>query len=353
MSVDSFRKCCLRRYVQDKTKRCIKPVLGIAAGVYLLGLILFIPIQMIAFLLHIVSFGNIDTSSVKVLCSNWLFEATALVPLLCVLVLRAVIRKPLFKCFIHTLREVNPAAAHAIDSQPRIQNPRKKTWRQWVTSYVNKTAQLLVLEFAIYLWKQTPGIGLAAEPVMHFVTMSHALEPRRAVVLSGLALVPRVAPIVHSFVHLWRASSVLGEELLEDYVSHIVEHANRDSFFRRRGVTITTFVMPQLLIMKVPILGPLAMLPMAASAAYLVDLLVGKGEATNRAASAGLANRPHLSLLGDMQAAQQGPAPTLPMGKPIPAGAEGMHIRGAGKGDLAQQGSFENASAPPWEGIYS
>lgn len=67
---------------------------------------------------------------------------------------------------------------------------------------------------------------------MHFVTMSHALEPRRAVVLSGLALVPRVAPIVHSFVHLWRASSVLGEELLEDYVSHIVEHANRDSFFR-------------------------------------------------------------------------------------------------------------------------
>lgn len=50
----------------------------------------------------------------------------------------AVIRKPLFKCFIHTLREVNTAAAHAIDSQPRIQNPRKKTWRQWVTSYVNK-----------------------------------------------------------------------------------------------------------------------------------------------------------------------------------------------------------------------
>lgn len=29
-----------------------------------------------------------------------------------------------------------------------------------------QTAQLLVLEFAIYLWKQTPGIGLAAEPVV-------------------------------------------------------------------------------------------------------------------------------------------------------------------------------------------
>lgn len=33
--------------------RCIKPVLGIAAGVYLLGLILFIPIQMIAFLVRV------------------------------------------------------------------------------------------------------------------------------------------------------------------------------------------------------------------------------------------------------------------------------------------------------------
>ena len=67
---------------------------------------------------------------------------------------------------------------------------------------------------------------------MHFLTMANALEPRRAVVLSALALAPYISPYVHSFVHLWRASSVLGEELLEDYVSHIIEHASRESFFR-------------------------------------------------------------------------------------------------------------------------
>ena len=67
---------------------------------------------------------------------------------------------------------------------------------------------------------------------MHFVTMAHALEARRAIVLSGLALVPYISPCVYHFVHLWRASSVLGEELLEDYISHIIEHVQRDSFFQ-------------------------------------------------------------------------------------------------------------------------
>lgn len=67
---------------------------------------------------------------------------------------------------------------------------------------------------------------------MHFVTMAHALETRRAIVLSGLAFLPYISPVVEQFVHMWRASSVLGEELLEDYVSHIIEHAQRESFFR-------------------------------------------------------------------------------------------------------------------------
>ena len=47
-----------------------------------------------------------------------------------------------------------------------------------------------------------------------------------------LALVPYVSPAVYHFVHLWRAASVLGEELLEDYVSHVIEHADRASFFQ-------------------------------------------------------------------------------------------------------------------------
>ena len=67
---------------------------------------------------------------------------------------------------------------------------------------------------------------------MHFVTMAHVLEPQRAIVFSALSFVPHAGFLVKHFVTLWRASSVLGEELLEDYVSHMILHANRDSFFR-------------------------------------------------------------------------------------------------------------------------
>ncbi|KAK9798600.1 hypothetical protein WJX73_006804 [Symbiochloris irregularis] len=351
LSVQSFVHCARHHYVLDKMKTCLKPVLGLAAAVYLLGLLLLIPIQIVAFLAHLLSFGALETKSVTDICSRWLVEATSLVPLLSVLVLRSVIRKPLYKCFVHVLREVNPEMAQSIENTPRIRHPNQKKhmrqWRQFATNYVSKTMQLLVLEFAIHVWKQLPYLGLAAEPVMHFVTMAHVLEPQRAIVFSALSFVPHAGPFVRQFVALWRASSVLGEELLEDYVSHMILHANRDSFFRRRAVTITAFVMPQLAIMKVPILGPMAMLPMAASAAYLVDLLVHKGEPIrSEGLPAAAANK-----LGSATG-PAGPAPTLPAGNNagVPAGQgvqmasqAGLHPR------PVRADSFENASAPPWQ----
>ena len=121
-------------------------------------------------------------------------------------------------------------------------------------------------------------------------------------------------------------------------------------------MTITTFVMPQLLVMKVPIIGPLAMLPMAASAAFLVDLLVSKGEAGARIApTQGLS-----SGSGKQQGAlshQQGLAPTLPREAPPPVThgheqadlqGQGLRSRPTGSSGYQNERYFEGASAPPW-----
>ena len=52
------------------------------------------------------------------------------------------IRKPLYKCFVHILREVNPEMAQSIEDTPRIRHPdhRKnvRQWRQFVTNYASK-----------------------------------------------------------------------------------------------------------------------------------------------------------------------------------------------------------------------
>ena len=126
---------------------------------------------------------------------------------------------------------------------------------------------------------------------------------------------------------------------------------------RRRAVTITAFVMPQLAVMRVPVLGPMAVLPMAASAAYLVDLLVSKGEPAKLSPPG-----PH-------------PIPTLPKGDVPPpgraaeeqsgggaAGRQGEVAGGSSAGPLhtpsqgglharpVQRDSFTGASAPPWQG---
>ena len=44
---------------------------------------------------------------------------------------------------------------------------------------------------------------------------------------------------------------------------------------RRNGLTIALFMLPSLMLMKVPVLGAAAVFPMAASAAWLVNLLEG------------------------------------------------------------------------------
>ena len=94
--------------------------------------------------------------------------------------------------------------SHYIESQPRIKNPQKKSFRQGLSAYASKvlscthieylgclhcivadivlqvrncffsmgatllvqTLQLLILEFAIYCWKCLPLLGHAAEPVV-------------------------------------------------------------------------------------------------------------------------------------------------------------------------------------------
>lgn len=111
-------------------------------------------------------------------------------------------------------------------------------------------------------------------------------------------------------------------------------------------MTITTFVMPQLLVMRLPVLGPLAVLPMAASAAYLVDVLLRKGEAAAPAA-------PGSGLKPGQQA-----VPTVPTG-PLPPSGQAAKPAGPQRADWQAgsphgapqaRSSFEGASAPPWQG---
>ena len=53
----------------------------------------------------------------------------------------AVIRKPLYKCFIHMLRDINPSTARAIETTPRIRNPNQKSKTDKLNERVDKTYQ--------------------------------------------------------------------------------------------------------------------------------------------------------------------------------------------------------------------
>ena len=50
LSVNSLKKSCLHPYVQAKVKTCFKPILVVALGIYAVGLVLVVPVTIIAFL---------------------------------------------------------------------------------------------------------------------------------------------------------------------------------------------------------------------------------------------------------------------------------------------------------------
>ena len=58
-----------------------------------------------------------------------------------------------------------------------------------------------------------------------------------------------------------------------DYTSRLVRAELRESFVRANEVAIFAFMLPQLLLFRLPVVGPLMFLPAAAAAAYLAAFL--------------------------------------------------------------------------------
>ena len=168
----------------------------------------------------------------------------------------------------------------------------------------------------------------------HFLTVSRTLDSRPAAAVAVLGLVPVAGPLISGSMRLWRGSHVLGGEMVGEYVSKVIPPRRPGCFLavraaplglshrcsvqhqcaaevqdgrsrpqnmfrvclasflmpplelrpmadwtvlprRRNGLTIALFMLPSLMLMKVPVLGAAAVFPMAASAAWLVNLLEG------------------------------------------------------------------------------
>ena len=72
--------------------------------------------------------------------------------------------------------------------------------------------------------------------------MKKVLGRDRAVILALLGLVPYLEPWILKFVQIWRASNLLGQELLTDYLSACVPSLERGAFLKYGSLCITSLV---------------------------------------------------------------------------------------------------------------
>jgi hypothetical protein len=272
-SVRGLIKAATSPYVIDKLIKSGTPILVTLLVVYLLGRLLLVPIQAAAIVV-----GAVVPGASRQGASDWgtaaLHDMVASTSLLLMLGLRKWLHKPIFKCFIHTLRDVNPPLAQQIEVTPVLPRARSRGPQQEQQKPLGyKVARLLALSLLASWGRRTPILGWFVAPVMLFKSGERLLGTERALLLAALGLVPAVAPWALGFLQLWRSSHVTGSELLDDYVQHSIPGAYRDAWFRRNEVAVFGFLAPMLLLMKIPIVGPLLFLPASAAAAYLADFL--------------------------------------------------------------------------------
>ena len=85
-----------------------------------------------------------------------------------------------------------------------------------------------------------------------------------------------------------------------------------DWLCREHEVTINAFLAPQVLLLSIPVVGPIIFIPMQAATAWLVDLLVKQSHAPSQTQSV----HPSVQYNGGQTAANQS-APTMPASAPV------------------------------------
>ena len=123
-------------------------------------------------------------------------------------------------------------------------------------------------------------------------------------------------------------------------------------FCRNHEVTINAFLAPQVLLLSVPVVGPLIFVPMQGASAWLVDLLARQSASQPQDQS--VSGQGHRSNPAAAQYASRG-APTVPA-----ASYPGQGTSPAGQGDYqydhgthqAEQGSYQSGPGSYQQSAY-
>jgi hypothetical protein len=132
---------------------------------------------------------------------------------------------------------------------------------QRVSKFARRTIKRLVLGFVLYLLSLIPGVGKLVFPAAGFYSLYHALgeDLTLAAVIGGVGLLlfPKRTYVV--LVQGWLSSRALTRELLEPYFARISfsDSQKREWFHEREGV-LFGFGLAWYLIVRLPLLGPLA-----------------------------------------------------------------------------------------------
>jgi uncharacterized protein involved in cysteine biosynthesis len=132
---------------------------------------------------------------------------------------------------------------------------------QRISKFVRRTVKRLVLGLVLYLLSLIPGLGKLVFPAAGFYSLYHALGEDLALAAIvggvGLLILPKRTYVV--LVQGWLSSRALTRELLEPYFARIdFSDSQKREWFHEREAVLFGFGLAWYLIVRLPLLGPLA-----------------------------------------------------------------------------------------------
>eukprot|EP01116_Phalansterium_solitarium_P014122 TRINITY_DN31654_c0_g1_i1.p1 TRINITY_DN31654_c0_g1~~TRINITY_DN31654_c0_g1_i1.p1 ORF type:complete len:296 (-),score=28.54 TRINITY_DN31654_c0_g1_i1:162-1049(-) len=252
-------------HVRRTFRRCLTTLIPLVAAMYLSGLLLLLPVRILAFAASYVFPSVYDLLPGPVAL---LQHVCCFIPSIALLFFRQLGRRDWTEGVFFALLTDRDAKLSAF---LQAQQPLPFGYRKFLLRFIKNVS----IASAVYVLSLVPYIGDLVVIAAQFFLTSRIMGSRRALVFAlfcGLA--PPVKPYATLLLSVWISAFSLGREILDPYFCRQVDQGVIKKILKHNEVLVMSFCLPFSLALTVPFVGPLLWVFTQASAAVLLTALV-------------------------------------------------------------------------------
>lgn len=279
-SLRAFISVAQSPVVRHTFKRFAKRIAALTAAHFVIGNPTMYPIRAALFGMSLLSLGSIKLDPK-------MFETSSLHSISTMTLSYSVLRVALLECFLDTFRQLEPTEAQQLAT---VKPQFKKTFKDKVMramfggqpDNMQKAIETVALGWTLKLWRKLPVGGHIVAPFAQFASSSRLMGSRvLAGAVTAAALYPGWEHYAMEVVQVWASAKILSEQCLDYFLVRHIHPQQRVAFLTDNQMILVGYLFLPTALSRLPIVGPLAMIPAYALAAWALHAILARQGANN------------------------------------------------------------------------